>query len=432
MLAAALAALEVDPATSRRRPRATVDDVKAIVSRRYFRDLDPRELEWSALRGMMGALDPYSSFMSPEEARAFDEETKGHFAGLGIEITVEKGYVTVIAPLEETPAFAAGILPGDRIIAIDGHPHEFTSTEEASHVLRGPPGTKIVLTVLHEGATKAEDVTVTRREIDVKSVKRPRLLEEDPRVGYVRITHFKPRTAVDLRAAIEGLLAKGMKALVLDLRSNPGGLLDEAVDVVDLFVEEGLIVRTVGREPSAVSARYAKKEGTLAPFPLALVVNAGSASASEVVAGALKDLGRATIVGTRTHGKGSVQTVLTLEDDSILKLTTAHYFTRGGRPIHREAGSKESDSWGVLPDVKVDLDPRKLVEIYRQRDGLDFYDGGTGDRTDRKPFDDPQVDAAARLLERALAGETVPAAGSAAPNDATQTPTGTADVRSGN
>jgi carboxyl-terminal processing protease len=427
VLAALLVALESDPAAPRKRPRATVDDVRSIVARRYFRDVDPRELEWSALRGMMGGLDPYSSFLSPEEAVAFREDTEGHFAGLGIEITVEKGYVTVIAPLEETPAFAAGILPGDRVIAIDGQPREFASTEEAARVLRGKPGTKIELTVLHEGATRAEEITLTRREIDVKSVKRPRLLEDDARIGYVRITHFKPNTHQDLRAAIEGLRAKGMQALILDLRSNPGGLLDEAVEVVDLFVEEGLIVRTVGRDPAAISERYAKKEGTLPPFPLAVLVNGGSASASEVVAGALKDLGRATIVGTRTHGKGSVQSVLTLEDGSILKLTTAHYFTRSGRPIHREANAKESDPWGVLPDVAADLEPRKLVEIYRRRDGLDYYDETAADKQERKPLRDPQLDAAAAALDGALRGEAPRGvAGSA------QAATGTADVRPGN
>lgn len=407
LIALALAALHVDPAAGRPARRGTLEDVKHIVETRYFRDIDDRELEYHAIRGLFDALDPNSAFFTPEEARSFREETDGHFAGLGIEITVEKGLVTVITPLEDTPAFQAGILPGDRIIEIDGKPREFQSAEEAARMLKGPPGTKVTLTILHEGATRAEEITLTRREIDVKSVRYARLADEDRRVGTVKISQFKPGTARDLKAALEALLARGMQALVLDLRQNPGGHLDEAVAVADLFLEEGLIVRTVGKDATQLSERYAEREGTLPPIPLAVLINGGSASASEIVAGALKDLGRATIVGTRSFGKGSVQSLLTLADDSIVKITTAHYYTRSGRPIHREEDAKESDPWGIIPHVAVDLEPKKLMEIYRQRAALEFRAGNGKAATAPPPpngelLRDPQLEAAIELLRKKL------------------------------
>lgn len=398
-IALVLGAVHVNPPAGPRVPTATVDDVKALVKSRYFEAVDDRRLEYDALRGLLGGLDPNSAFFSPEEARDFREETEGHFGGLGMEISVERGSVTVIAPLEDTPAFAAGILPGDKIVAIDGEPREFASAEEAARVLRGPPGTIVRLSVLHEGEKIPEEISITRREIDVKSVRQAAPIEDDPEIGHVRISQFRPRTAADLRKAVEDLLARGMRALVLDLRSNPGGHLDEAVEVADLFVEKGLIVRVVGRDGRTVSERAAKKEGTLPWFPLAVLVNGYTASAAEVVAGCLEDLGRATCVGTRTFGKGSVQSVIPLDDGSILKLTVARYFTASGRSIHREPGAGAGATWGIEPNLRVELDPRTLATIYRKRAAVAFR--GAPLPRGGEPHD-VQLDAAVELLRAKL------------------------------
>ncbi len=394
-----LALVHRDPTPSGREsaPRPRFEEVAALVRERYYRPVSERELERAALRGLVGALDPNSAFFDPEEARAFREETEGQFAGLGIEITVEKGAVVVIAPIEDTPAFEAGILPGDRIVAIDGEPCAFDSAEEAARALRGPAGTQVRLRVVRDGATRPEEIAITRRAIDVKSVRYAGALEKDPRIGYVRIAQFKPHTAAELRRAVEDLLGRGARALVLDLRSNPGGHLDEAVQAVDLFVERGLIVRVVGRHPEAAAERHAKAEGTLPFFPMAVLVNGASASAAEVVAGALKDLGRAVVVGTRTFGKGSVQSVIPLADGSILKLTVAHYFTASGQKIQRDPEASPKDPWGVVPDIVAEMDPKTLAALWRQRAGAGYY-GEPLPRGSPETGEDVQLDAAVRAL----------------------------------
>jgi carboxyl-terminal processing protease len=393
---------------ARRAPGATVDEVKALIRTHYVHETDDRELEWSALRGMAASLDPYSTFLPPEEAHAFRDDTDGALSGIGIEITVdEKGYLRVIAPLEDSPAWRAGILPGDRIIEIDGKPHEVKHADEAARLIKGRPDTTVSLTVVHEGSQKPEELKILRQKISVPSVKRPRIVDGTPGVGYVRITQFGSQTAEQLHAAVEKLVAKGLKALVLDLRSNPGGLLKEAVEVADLFIESGVIVRTKARDP-AQSATYEAKGPGKFLFPVAVLVNGGSASASEIVAGALKDSGRAAIVGTRTYGKGVVQSVFALApveeggEPPLLKLTTARYFTRSNRQIQRELGAKETDAWGIDPDVRVELDPRRLLQIFHKRDALDAHDAGAGTAQIEVP-DDPQLDAAVKLLEDRLA-----------------------------
>ncbi len=390
--------IHTGPLGARRQSAATVEDVKAIVRSRYVRPVEDAELEYGAIRGLVASLDPYSAFFPPEEAAAFREDTDGALSGIGIEITLEKGYLTVIAPLEDTPAWHAGILPGDRIVQIDGKPRDITSIEEAARLIKGKAGTPVTLTIVHAGAARPEDVTIVRQKFNVPSVKRGRIVDVEAGLGLVRISQFGPRTAEELRAAVDALLAKGMRALVLDLRSNPGGHLDAAVGTADLFLESGVIVYTRTRDDEVSHTYAATAAGTFPGFPLAVLVNGSSASASEIVAGALKDAGRATIVGTRTFGKAAVQSLISLDadgtdDPALLKLTTARYFTRSGRQIQREPDAKDGDAWGIDPDVRVDLEWRKLQDIFRWRETPDA----------REAPADPQLEAAVAALKEKLA-----------------------------
>jgi len=378
---------------AKRAPHATVhSDVKDLVLAGYVVDVDPRTLDYKALKGMISGLDPYSAFLTPEEARAADEETHGKFSGIGIQIALERGHLVVIAPLDGGPAFEAGMLPGDRIIEVDGKPHEFQSVEEAARVLKGPEGSWVTLTVIHEGETRAETFRIRRAVINVRSVKRPRLIDEAAGIGYVRITQFQDSTPDELDRALDALGKRGARAFVLDLRSNPGGLLKEAVEVADRLLAGGVIVRTVGRVEAAndqyVADRLPKEWSTmpgevLGGKPLAVLVNGASASASEILAGALKDNGRGTVVGERTYGKGSVQSVKSdFADGSQVRLTTARFYTASGRPIHREPGAGLDAVYGIEPDVKVALDPQRLNLLFRRMDAQDAAErrrGGAGD-----------------------------------------------------
>ena len=296
---------------------------------------------------MLNSLDPHSAYLTPDLYKDLQSDTQGRFGGLGIEITVKGGILTVVSPIEDTPAAKAGIKPGDQIFKIE---EEFTkdmSLVDAVKKMRGLKGTKINLTIKREGVADLLDVTMVRDVIRVQSV-RSRTLE--PGYGYIRLAQFQERSDRDMQRALEKLAAEkgGIKGLVLDLRNNPGGLLTQAVRVSDMFLESGLIVYTEGRIDSQKQKYFAQKDGTWTDFPIVVLVNGGSASASEIVAGALQDHKRAVVLGTKTFGKGSVQTILPLDDNSALRLTTARYFTPNGRSIQ---------ATGIVPDINVDNAP---------------------------------------------------------------------------
>ena len=317
-----------------------------LVERNYVEEVNSEELTNSAIDGMLKTLDPYSAYLSPERYRELEIGTSGEFGGVGMEVTVEEGVLTVIAPIEGTPAEKAGIKPRDRILEIEGKSTEGMDVQEAVKLLRGPKGSPVKITIKREGEDSPRVVTLVRDKIVVKSVKAELL---DNNIGYVRLTQFQDHTAQDLRTAIEQLAAqngKDLRGLVLDLRNNPGGLLSEAIDVVDEFIDNGLIVSVKGRAADQTREYYATKKGSFQTFPLVVIVNEGSASASEVVAEALQDSHRATILGTKTFGKGSVQTIIKLEDGSGLKLTTAKFYAPSGRSINEV---------GVTPDVTVEI-----------------------------------------------------------------------------
>ena len=332
-------------------------DVLSLVQKDYVEETNPRDLVYGAIKGMLETLDPHSAFMTPETYREMQAETKGRFEGLGIEITLKDGVLTVVSPIEETPAFKAGILSGDQILKIDGEPTKNLNLMDSVKRMRGPKGTQVTITIMREGFAKPRDFTLVRDVIPVRSV-RHELLEKD--YGYIRISQFQEKTDGEFEKAIKALEeeSKGtLKGLILDLRDDPGGLLDQAVKIADRFIESGLIVSMDGRKEDQKMKFYAHPQGTLPAYPLVVIVNGGSASASEIVAGAIQDHRRGIILGTHTFGKGSVQTIFPLKDGSGLRLTTARYFTPSGRSIQAK---------GIVPDIIVKLsrpEPEKELPV---------------------------------------------------------------------
>ena len=336
-------------------------DALSIVEKNYVEDVDNKDLIYGAINGMLSSLDPHSSFMPPESFKEMQVETKGKFGGVGIEITMKEGVLTVVSPIEDTPAFRAGILAGDIIIKIDDVPTKGMTIMDAVKRMRGKKNTKVVLTIYREVEPEPIDFSIIRDIIKIRSVK-SKVLEDN--YGYVKVTQFQERTTGDLKKALKELKKKTgkLKGLVLDLRNNPGGLLDQAVKVSDLFLSEGLIVYTDGRMEAQKMKFYATGSDTEPQYPIVVIVNAGSASASEIVAGALQDTGRGLILGTKTFGKGSVQTILPMEDGSGIRITTARYYTPNGRSIQAE---------GITPDLiveKVVSSVEKKHLVIREKD----------------------------------------------------------------
>ena len=329
-------------------------EIFSRIKQNYVDDVEDRALLEDAIRGMLNGLDPHSAYLDEEDFEALREDTRGEFGGLGIEVGAEDGLVKVIAPIDDTPAQKAGIKAGDLIIKIDKESIKGLALSEAVEKMRGKPGAPITLTIIRKGVSKPFDVTLKRAVIRVKSVKY-RLL--DPGYGYVRISSFQERTADDLMKAIRRLRSQsddGLKGVVLDLRNNPGGVLEAAVAVSDAFLQSGLIVYTEGRTGDSRMQHDAQADDVLDGAPMVVLVDEGSASASEIVAGALQDHKRAVIMGRRTFGKGSVQTIVPIGRKAAVKITTARYFTPSGRSIQAE---------GIVPDIE--LAPVK-VEIQEQ------------------------------------------------------------------
>jgi carboxyl-terminal processing protease len=318
-------------------------DVLNHLQKDYVEKTETKSLIYGAIKGMLDTLDPHSAFMPPEVYREMQMETKGKFEGLGIVIEKKKGLLTVVSPIEDTPAFEAGIQSGDHIIKIDGEPTEDMDLHEAAMEMRGPKGTKVTITITREGLAEPMDITLTRDVIPLRSVKHEAL---DEGIDYIRISQFNEQTASDFQKALGKLNAQNGNSLrlILDLRNNPGGLLDQAVKVADTFIPSGVIVSIEGRNKEQKMRLSAHRKGTLGDCPIIVLVNVGSASGSEILAGALQDHGRALILGAQTFGKGSVQTIFPLKDGSGLKLTTARYYTPSGKSIQ---------AMGITPNILV-------------------------------------------------------------------------------
>ncbi|MPZ75561.1 MAG: PDZ domain-containing protein [Deltaproteobacteria bacterium] len=331
----------------------TFTNILSIVKKNYVEDVETKDLVNGAINGMLTSLDPHSAYLTPDLYKELQMDTQGRFGGLGIEITVKNGVLTVVSPIEDTPAFKAGVKPGDMIFKIEDDFTKDMTLIDAVKKMRGPKGTKINLSIKREGIPELIDLTLTRDTIRVQSV-RNRTLE--PGYGYIRLAQFQERSDRDLQKAIEKFATEkdGLKGLVLDLRNNPGGLLTQAVRITDLFLDSGLIVYTDGRIEAQKQKFFAQKNASTMDFPIVVLVNGGSASASEIVAGALQDHKRAIVLGTKTFGKGSVQTILPLDDSSALRLTTARYFTPKGRSIQ---------ATGIVPDIIVESTPQQEGKV---------------------------------------------------------------------
>ncbi|WP_462322536.1 S41 family peptidase [Halochromatium sp.] len=363
----------------------------------YVEQVDDRELLSSAIRGMLGGLDPHSAYLDPDQFEDLQVGTTGEFGGLGIEVGMEDGFVKVIAPIDDTPAQRAGIQAGDLIVRIDDKPVKGMSLSDAVELMRGEPGSNIQLTLTRDGEPKPLSVKLERAVIKVASVKH-RMLE--PGFGYLRIANFQARTTEDLVEAVDKLKRENdgpLKGVVLDLRNNPGGVLNTAVGVSDAFLEEGLIVYTEGRLEDAKLEFRAGPDDVLEGAPLVVLVNGGSASASEIVAGALQDQRRALIMGNETFGKGSVQTIIPVDERTALKLTTARYYTPSGRSIQ---------ALGIVPDIILergsltlasdpDLAPIKEANLMRHLEDGNGENGNgdsDADAADQSGAKDPGAD----------------------------------------
>ncbi|MGO8838071.1 MAG: S41 family peptidase [Limisphaerales bacterium] len=341
-------------------------DVLAKVRKEYVdgQDLTYHDLVYLSLKGMVGSLDPHSEFMDADDYQQLQNDTEGQFGGLGLVVSMRDNYVTVIAPMEDTPGFRAGILSGDHIIKVNGLSAEKMPLPDVVKQLRGEPGTRVTVTIQRPSSGLVKDFKLTRAIIKTDMVKDVNGGKEfplgDDRIGYLRITEFGDQTSEELQAALDKLKAQGMKALIIDLRLNPGGLLDEAVDVCGKFLPRGqLVVTTEGRDPAQNSVRRADGQGDeLNGMPIVVLANLGTASAAEIVTGCLQDLHRGIVLGEKTFGKGSVQSIFPLTDGSALKLTTAKYYTPGHRVIHQH---------GIAPDIEVPMTEEQQAALVLKR-----------------------------------------------------------------
>lgn len=357
-----LAALPLEAITNEQKDYQSLElftDVLSIIRKSYVEETDTTELIYGAIKGMLATLDPHSSFLTPEMYQDMKDDTHGEFGGLGIEITKKDDKLVVVSPIEDTPAFKAGIKAGDQIVKIGEQPTNDMEMMEAVRLLRGAKGEAVNISIWREGFEAPKEFEIVRDIIQLFSVK-SRLLQ--PGYAYVRLSQFQVRTGVDLKEQLAELRSTSgyeLKGLILDLRNNPGGLLDQAVAVSDLFLSEGLIVYTEGREDGSQLQFRAQREGTEPDYPLVVMINGGSASAAEIVAGALQDQGRAVLLGEQTFGKGSVQSVIPMGDQSGLRLTTARYFTPAGVSIQARGISPDII---VAPQAKQELNGNHLRE----------------------------------------------------------------------
>ena len=357
----------------------------------YVTAVDDKKLLRDAIQGMLAGLDPHSSYLDPEGFKEIRISTEGEFGGLGIEVTMEDGFVKVVSPIEDTPAAHSGLKTGDIIVRLNEKPVKGMSLNDAVKLMRGKPGTDIILTVLREGNNKPLKFTVTRAVIKVQSVKST-ILENG--YGYLRVTQFQANTGDSVAAALNKLKLQnkeGLKGLVLDLRNNPGGVLNSAVSVSDAFLTNGLIVYTQGRVADAQLKFNATGNDLLNGVPMVVLVNGGSASASEIVAGALQDHKRAVIMGTKTFGKGSVQTIVPMSNGAALKLTTARYYTPNGRSIQ---------ATGIIPDIIVGEAKLTAKETKVEEDGLSEADLTGHLENPTAPVPAPPGPASAKKEER--------------------------------
>ena len=378
----ALGSLESEDIEGTYKSLEVFSNILSIVQQNYVDNINSRETIEGAIKGMLTSLDPHSSYLKPDDFKELQVETKGSFSGIGIEITIKDDMLTVVSPIEGTPAFKEGIQAGDRIIKIEGQATKDMSLLEAVKELRGKKGSEVIISIHREGMPDLQEYIIVRDVIPLYSV-RSRLLESG--YGYIRITNFQRNTAQDLQKSLEDFVKEGpLKGMVLDLRNNPGGLLDSSVKIVDIFLDEGIIVSTKGRLQDQNMEFSAHSSAFRYDFPIIVLINGGTASASEIVAGALQDHKRALILGTQSFGKGSVQTIIPMADGAGLRLTTARYFTPSGTSIQ---------ATGITPDVLVpkvraaaEESPKGTMNFLREKDLRHHLENGDdAEMADEKP-----------------------------------------------
>ncbi|QDU82061.1 Carboxy-terminal processing protease CtpA precursor [Polystyrenella longa] len=384
------------------------------IEKNYVDEIDRREMVEAAVRGMLRELDPYSNYISRNDIQRFNQTVDQEFGGIGIQVFVDPDTtrLTVMTPIPGTPAYAAGVKAGDTILEIEGKSTDGFQVSDAVELLKGKRGEKVKLKILHNNEADPIDLEIERDVIKLSTVLGMKYnddatwnfwLNDEEKIAYIRLTHFSRRSSEELQTVLDELVLKGMRGLILDLRSNPGGLLSQATDISDMFIESGRIVSTKGRNtPERVWD--ARSEGTYKGFPMAVLVNRFSASASEIVAACLQDHDRAVVIGERTWGKGSVQNVFDLEaGNSALKLTTASYHRPSGKNIHRSRNAKTTDDWGVMPNEEYTIDfsndeLRAYLEFRRKLDVI-------GAVEEEDPFDDTQLNKAMEYVESKLKPE---------------------------
>jgi len=369
-----------------------------MVETHYVNKVTRAELIQNSIKGMLEQLDPHSAFLAPEDFKELQVSSSGAFHGIGIEISQDKGNLIVVTPIEDTPAFKAGLKSGDIILEIDGEPTQELGLNDAVKKIRGAQGTTVVLTILHKGSQKPIDVTIARDTIPIVSVKTTEL---EPGYAFVRITRFNEHTTKELREKLADFAKKGpIKGIVLDLRNNPGGLLEQAVTVSETFLSDGLVVYIQGKDPQSRHDFTARKDNdALKNVPLVTLINAGSASAAEIVAGALQDRKRSLLIGEKSFGKGSVQTVVSLPDGSGIKLTTALYYTPNGRSIQAE---------GIVPDLEIPFvappsdDDKGLKDrfTFREKDFQRHLENAAAKKKGKKTAENPESDTARQLIDK--------------------------------
>ncbi len=389
-------------------------EVDALAKQQFVDPIADDRLVDGAIRGMMLQLDPYSGYISPDELPAFERRNRGDFSGVGVEIGMQAGQLMVIAPVEGSPAAKAGVLPGDVLVSVDGRSLEGRSVFDVEGMLVGPPGSRVVLGVRHSGDTEVVKLPVVRGPVHLKTVRGFRRDEQgnwdcviDPaaKVGYVRVSSFRENTIGDFDAALREMLDDGIRGVILDLRFNPGGLMQQAIDMADRFLESGPIVATVTRR-RAVDQYNAIREGTISNVHVVVLINGHSASAAEIVAGSLQARRRAVVVGERSFGKGSVQHLIHLQGhQAAVKLTVAYYRLPDGRTIHRTDRNAHTDAWGVIPDVEVLLTGEQADAIQASRRTLDTPSPGSSPTGPTGELIlDPQLERALELARR-VAGQ---------------------------
>ena len=412
------------PAETAKKPQETNYELYKIlvdaidhVERDYVTEVDRRDVIESAIRGVLSKLDPYSSYIGPDELGRFRTSVESEFGGIGIQIAADQGQLKILSPMYGTPAYRAGLLAGDFILKIDGKSTDGLTLDEAVKRLKGDEGTSVTLTIMHPGEQTEQNITLTREKIHIDTVlgdhRKPDgtwdyMLDPKRHIAYVRLTAFSRDTAAELQRVLTQLHSESLRGLILDLRFDPGGLLSAAIEVSDLFISEGRIVSTRGRN-SPERTWDAHEEGAFEGFPMVVLVNRYSASASEIVAACLQDHKRAVVVGERTWGKGSVQNVIELDDGrSALKLTTASYCRPNGHNIHRFPDAKDADQWGVMPDPNLrirlgDSEMLAMIEDRRNRDIVQPPPANSVPATNAEPLsNDNQPAPIDRQLQAAL------------------------------